>query len=353
MKNLLLTIAASFGMTAITMAQNVVFDIDGNSYPTIIIGSQEWMASDLETTRYSNGDSILNGQNVNTWFAAATSQTGAFCILNNDTNYANQRGYIYNGYTIYDERNACPSGWHVPNDDDFAALELFIGMPSNELFLDAIRGNEQQIGVKLKTPTLWDGSSTAQGTNIYGWNGYPHGARLAGGNFCCDNGSVGYLVKTNDNIGLLRRELSFNVDGIIRTSEPLANGHQIRCLKSPCLSTVFDTIIVYDTIYTTVTDTLIINTLITGINPPNNFNTIVVYPNPANSHITIDYGNYTNMNGYQLKIENSLGQQLFQTNITQQTDYLSLNNWGGNGLYFVHIIDAQGNTIDIRKIVLQ
>ena len=108
-----------------------------------------------------------------------------------------------------------------------------------------------------------------------------------------------------------------------------------------------------DTTFVTVTDTLVINTLITGINPPNNSNTIKVFPNPANSHITIDYGNFVIMNGYQLKIENSLGQQVFQTNIIQQTDYLSLNNWGGNGLYFVHIIDAQGNTIDIRKIVLQ
>jgi hypothetical protein len=103
----------------------------------------------------------------------------------------------------------------------------------------------------------------------------------------------------------------------------------------------------------TVTDTLIINTNITGFNPITYQNTIKVFPNPANDHITIDYGNFATMNGYQLKIENSLGQQLFQTNITQQTDYLSLNNWGGNGLYFVHIIDAQGNTIDIRKIVLQ
>jgi hypothetical protein len=98
---------------------------------------------------------------------------------------------------------------------------------------------------------------------------------------------------------------------------------------------------------------LIINTLITGINPPNNTNTINVFPNPANSHITIDYGNFSIMNGFQLKIENSLGQEVFQTNITQQSDYLNLNTWGGNGLYFVHIIDPQGNTIDIRKIVLQ
>ena len=103
----------------------------------------------------------------------------------------------------------------------------------------------------------------------------------------------------------------------------------------------------------TVTDTLLINMGITGFNPVTYNNTIKIFPNPANNHITIDYGNFANLNGYQLKIENSLGQQLFQTNITQQTDYLSLNNWGGNGLYFVHIIDAQGNTIDIRKIVLQ
>jgi hypothetical protein len=108
-----------------------------------------------------------------------------------------------------------------------------------------------------------------------------------------------------------------------------------------------------DTTFIAVTDTLIINTLITDINQQNNSNTIKVFPNPTNSHITIDYGNFVIMNGYQLKIQNSIGQQVFQTNITQQTDYLSLNNWGGNGIYFVHIIDAQGNTIDIRKIVLQ
>ncbi len=110
---------------------------------------------------------------------------------------------------------------------------------------------------------------------------------------------------------------------------------------------------IYDTTYITVTDTLLINTSVTGINPPNNINTIKVFPNPASSHITIDYGNFAIMNGYQLKITNSLDQQMFQTAINQQTSYISLASWTGNGLYFVHIIDPQGNTIDIRKIVLQ
>jgi hypothetical protein len=119
------------------------------------------------------------------------------------------------------------------------------------------------------------------------------------------------------------------------------------------LDTCITNVTVYDTLHTTVTDTLVINTNIVGMNPPNSLNTIKVFPNPASTHITIDYGNFAIMNGYQLVIENSIGQQVFQTNINQQSDYLSLATWGGNGLYFVHIIDPQGNTIDIRKIVLQ
>jgi hypothetical protein len=59
------------------------------------------------------------------------------------------------------------------------------------------------------------------------------------------------------------------------------------------------------------------------------------------------------MNGYKLIVENSVGQQIFQTNISQQSDNLSLTNWTGNGVYFIHIIDSTGNTIAIRKIVLQ
>jgi hypothetical protein len=92
---------------------------------------------------------------------------------------------------------------------------------------------------------------------------------------------------------------------------------------------------------------------ITGFNPVTFNNSIKIFPNPTNDHITIDYGNFASLNGYQLKIENSIGQQVFQTNINQQSNYLSLTNWGGNGLYFVRIINPQGNTIDIKKIVLQ
>jgi hypothetical protein len=119
------------------------------------------------------------------------------------------------------------------------------------------------------------------------------------------------------------------------------------------LDTCITNVTVYDTLLTTVTDTLVINATITGINPPNNLNTLKVFPNPASTHITIDYGNFNAMSGYTLKIINSVGQTVFSTPINQQTSYIDLSTWTGNGIYFVQLIDTQNNTIENRKIVIQ
>ena len=118
--------------------------------------------------------------------------------------------------------------------------------------------------------------------------------------------------------------------------------------------TVYDTITttIYDTLLTTVTDTLIINTTL-SLPSPNNENTIKIYPNPASDHITIDNGNFSAMAGYSIKITNNAGQQVFQNSINQAQFNVDLSTWSGNGLYFVHLIDSQNNTVTIRKIVLQ
>jgi hypothetical protein len=117
-------------------------------------------------------------------------------------------------------------------------------------------------------------------------------------------------------------------------------------IADTCITTV------YDTLLTTVTDTLVINTTL-SLPAPNNENTILIYPNPASDHITIDNGNYTSMAGYTIKIENNAGQQVFQSAINQAQFYVDLSSWTGNGLYFVHLIDPQNNTVTVKKIVLQ
>ncbi len=157
-----------------------------------------------------------------------------------------------------------------------------------------------------------------------------------------------------------------NTNALTISNVQLANHNQpIRAISTSgnCIDTsniatvqIADTCItnvtVYDTLLTTVTDTLIINTTL-GLPAPNNENTILIYPNPASDHITIDNGNYTSMAGYTIKIENNAGQQVFQSLINQAQFYVDLSTWSGNGLYFVHLIDAQGNTVTVRKIVLQ
>jgi hypothetical protein len=124
-----------------------------------------------------------------------------------------------------------------------------------------------------------------------------------------------------------------------------------RALSQQEITDLYNGNICYQTI--TVTDTLLINTGITGFNPITYENTLRVWPNPTNDHITIDAGNLNVMNGYSIRITNSLGQQMFQSAINQQQFYLDLSTWTGNGMYFLNLIDPSGNIIDIKKIVLQ
>ena len=119
------------------------------------------------------------------------------------------------------------------------------------------------------------------------------------------------------------------------------------------LDTCITSVTVYDTLLTTVTDTLVINATLTGLNPPVNQNTLKVFPNPARTHITIDYGNVSLMSGYTLKIVNALGATVFSAPINQQTSFINLSTWTGNGIYFVQLINPQNNTIENRKIVIQ
>jgi len=125
------------------------------------------------------------------------------------------------------------------------------------------------------------------------------------------------------------------------------------CTGSATQKITVATAIIYDTVKITVTDTLIINAVLTGIAAPNNINTIKVYPNPANTQVTINYGNYTAMSGYTLKIINSLGQTVFTSSVNAPQTTIDLSTWSGKGAYIVQVINPNGNAIENRIIILQ
>jgi hypothetical protein len=106
---------------------------------------------------------------------------------------------------------------------------------------------------------------------------------------------------------------------------------------------------------TTVTDTLVINVGQLGFNPVTYANNISIYPNPASTQINISFNTIADLNGGTIKIINSLGQQVATTPITATgtNTIMTLSTWGGAGLYFVQIVNPQGQIVDIKKIILQ
>jgi len=99
--------------------------------------------------------------------------------------------------------------------------------------------------------------------------------------------------------------------------------------------------------------TMVINTGVLSTNPLTYTSSVSIYPNPANDHITIDCGNLTNVSGWSIKITNMLGQEVFNQPMSTQQYYVPLNSWTGQGVYFVKIINAQNEVVNIKKIILQ
>ena len=101
-----------------------IMDIDGNIYNAIMIGNQVWMVENLKTTRYNDGESITNVTDNSAWVA---SSADAYCWYNNDeTTYKNMYGALYNWNSV-NTGKLCPTGWHVPSDTEWTALQTFLG----------------------------------------------------------------------------------------------------------------------------------------------------------------------------------------------------------------------------------
>jgi len=130
------------------------------------------------------------------------------------------------------------------------------------------------------------------------------------------------------------------------------------------ITTLYDTVIinrydttfvtVYDTVtkYISVTDTLIIDVLITSAAPAVS-NRIKAYPNPTNNILNIDLGDYAAMNGYIIRINNSLGQVVYLSAVDSQLKTIDISTLGGLGLYYLQIIDDALKIKETRKIILQ
>lgn len=105
--------------TTLTDECGSLADIDGNTYNTIRIGTQCWMAENLKTSKLSNGYSINNIEDEPTW---STAQNEAWCYYMNNSLNNITYGKLYNWFAVNSTNNLCPIGWHVPTKTEWQTL---------------------------------------------------------------------------------------------------------------------------------------------------------------------------------------------------------------------------------------
>jgi len=163
---------------------------DGKVYKTVKIGTQIWMAENLN-------------------YKASNSK----CYDNNEAN-GNKYGRLYDWAAA---KTACLPGWHLPTHKELEILTEYIGGALTE-------------GKKLKAKSGW--SDNGNGTDEYGFAALPGGAGYSAGNFDYA-GSHGYWwsdSKDDDKIYALG--MNYNYDGVRWASCPKSLLLSVRCVQN-------------------------------------------------------------------------------------------------------------------------
>jgi len=197
-----------------------VTDYDGNTYETVQIGTQTWMKQNLKVTHYRNGDAIPNVTDNTAWTALTT---GAYCNYSNDVATADIYGKLYNYYTVVDNRNLCPAGWHVPSDAEWTTLETYLG-GSN-----VAGGKLKEIGT-----THWVSPNTGA-DNTSGFTALPGGIRNHDDGTYHANGGLGFWWSTTENSANTAWYCYLSTsDGFSKRyyDRGKSGGFSVRCLKN-------------------------------------------------------------------------------------------------------------------------
>jgi uncharacterized protein (TIGR02145 family) len=174
---------------------------DGQKYKTVTIGTQTWMAQNLNVGTYavSVATSYIHSDVTNNGIIEKYA-------YNNDTKNFAMYGGLYDwseamGYsTTEGVRGVCPKGWHLPTDGEWKTLEMYLGMTQAQADALGSRGTNQ--GTQLKADgssgfqalrsgcRSYNGSFIAQGSNAYFWSSSQYSATRAWGRYLL-NSSTG------------------------------------------------------------------------------------------------------------------------------------------------------------------
>ena len=189
------------------ITENQVVDIDGNVYNTVTIGTQVWFTENLRTTRLNDGTKIPLVTDDTEW---ESLESPGYCWYGNNEAFfsLNNYGALYNGYTAKSDK-LCPTGWHIPTDEEWNTLILFLG-PSTA-------------GGKLKEMGTINWMSPNTGaTNETGFTALPGGSRS--GRF---RQSAYFWTSSAISVIVLSYNRATDNSGSGNTND----GYSVRCIK--------------------------------------------------------------------------------------------------------------------------
>lgn len=199
-------------------------DGDENNYPVLKIGAQIWMAENLKTSTYKDGTIIPNVTNGIEW---ANLTAPGFCWYDNDISYKNIYGGLYNWYAV-NTGNLCPADWHVPSDDEWHQMILYLD--GNSTLLEERESRTAGDNLKETGITHWNYPNA--GTDNVGFKALPGGYRRYTGEFggTSDNGD--WRTSTQyDATRVWYRYIFTDSGDVYRKITNMQAGYSVRCIK--------------------------------------------------------------------------------------------------------------------------
>jgi len=208
-------------MSFTTYNVDAITDINNNYYKIVTIGTQTWMAENLKTTKYRNGDLIGTTTPATLNIESENTPKYQWAYAGNENNVSTY-GRLYTWYAVTDIRNVCPIGWHVPSDAEWTTLTNFLG-------------GESVSGGKLKETGIshWYSPNTGA-TNETGFTALPGGLRYTLSGTFDSIGTLGYWWSSTESPSTyaLDRRMFYNNVNVLRSNYVgERGGFSVRCLK--------------------------------------------------------------------------------------------------------------------------
>ena len=233
-----ITLNLTVTVPAFTCGTSTLTDIDGNTYNTVLIGTQCWMKENLRTTKYADGTSISQGTSTST-------TTAHWYYPNNSSSNKPTYGLLYNwpavmnGATSSDAnpsgvQGICPTGWHVPSDAEWTQLTDYVS--SQSVYICGSANNN--IAKALASKTGWLSSTyncdvgyTPSNNNATGFSALPAGGYYSSySNF----GNSATFWSTTQYVGnyVYYRYLYNQYSYVTRDTHFKDRGFSVRCVKN-------------------------------------------------------------------------------------------------------------------------